>query len=262
MKALVVLLLLVQVGWAQDIVLKANYSVPGSDLEYKQQLYRFDPIDINEDGIPEFPVATNNTLWRLLDPITMMLHPSQLPGNCDFDFLVGWTFGFSVMRHSGLAEVITSGTCAPSDMLHIVDAYSGDILFTAPWSTYFVFDYDQDGLDDLSIVRTSGPNSEVSVFGVDSGSPVSPPQDLDIQASGDDYIVSWVTVPTATAYRVLWSSSIDGVSYTRIGYTTETNFTHRNRASEPMGFYRVMSEDNGTGVVRMVGRSGSTSPAN
>ncbi len=60
---------------------------------------------------------------------------------------------------------------------------------------------------------------------------------------------------SATAYRVLWSSDLDGVSFTRIGYTTGTTFTHRNQADQAQGYYRVMSEDNGTGVVRVVGRT-------
>ena len=120
-------------------------------------------------------------------------------------------------------------------------------------SGFMVYDYDSDGLDDL-IIRT-GTNT-YEVYGIANGNPVSPPQDLNIQVSGDDYMITWDSVPTATAYRVLWSSLLDGVSFTRIGYTTGTTFTHHNRASEPMGFYRVMSEDNGTGVVRMVGQTG------
>jgi hypothetical protein len=43
-----------------------------------------------------------------------------------------------------------------------------------------------------------------------------------------------------------------------IGYTTGTTFTHRNQVGQERGFYRVLSEDNGTGVVRMVGASGQS----
>ena len=125
-------------------------------------------------------------------------------------------------------------------------------IYTANGGRLIVADYDQDDLDDAILMR----GTIAEVYGIATGNPpISPPQELDIQEVGEDYVISWSAVPKATAYRVEWSSAIDGLRFTRIGYTTSTTYTHRNQAGQERGFYRVLSEDNGTGVVRMVGAS-------
>jgi hypothetical protein len=248
-----IVLLFANCVFAQNIVLKSSFFAIGTDALQKNQMYKLDPIDANEDGNLELPVNVNGTGWRLLDLITMTLHPEQLPGNCRLGDYTGNSFGYSNIRQIGRAEIITIGPCAQDDLIRVIDAYTGDVVFTTSTGSYFVYDYDQDGLDDLLVLQNVGSDTNVSVFGVNNGNNVSPPQELNIQISSNDYLINWGSVPTATAFRVLWSSNIDGIQFTRIGYTTATSFTHKNQADQPMGFYRVMSEDNGTGVVRLVG---------
>ncbi|MCB1047641.1 MAG: hypothetical protein KDC10_10610 [Calditrichaeota bacterium] len=253
-----VLGLLVQVGLAQNIVFKTSFYSSNASSGVRIRLQ--DDIDVDCDGVAELFMSgsasgspTGAGLF-FLNPIT---HQSY-----NVEDNQGWydiypqkrgtnSFYVTMMRMNGLAEwVRVNGTS-----IIVKDIASNTYLMPSLYSDLvYIDDYDSDGLDDL-ILRNLD-SGEFEVYGIANGNPVSPPQNLDIQVSGDDYMISWDSLPTATAYRVLWSSSIDGVSFTRIGYTTGTTFTHHNRASEPMGFYRVMSEDNGTGVVRMVGQTG------
>lgn len=245
-----VLALLAQIGWAQDIVLKSTFQ--GDCSSYARSYAFYPKIDLNDDGISEIPAGSP------VQPYSFYLNTSTFqkfypPINATFTYPQSdngpWV---AMMRRPGLAEWVILNNHISTWAIH--DMETNDLLCPVAWgSCLYVFDYDQDGLDDVISIPYSG---EVSVYGIATGNPpISPPQDLNIQKSGENYIITWNSVPSATAYRVLWSSSIDGTSFTRIGYTTATNFVHHNRAAEPMGFYRVMSEDNGTGVVRMVGQT-------
>lgn len=246
----IAMLLVTVTGWTQDIVLKSTFQ--GDCSSYARSYAFYPKIDFNEDGITEIPAGSP---WQ---PYSFYLNTSTFqrfypPTNATFTYPQSdngpWV---AMMRRPGLAEWVILNNHIGSWAIH--DMASNDLLCSVAWgSCLYVFDYDQDGLDDVITIPYSG---EVSVYGIATGNPpISPPQDLNIQKSGDDYVITWNSVPTATAYRVLWSSSIDGTSFTRIGYTTDTSFTHRSRASEPMGFYRVMSADNGTEVVRLIGQT-------
>ena len=241
---------LLHLGWAQDIVLKGSFNVSAQIPSPVNRLNL--PLDVNDDGILEIP-----TLYGYLDKtswhefvvrndnggiVSVYYYPQQ-----EYCAIV------TVIRHNGIAEYVIN----QYGLIVAYDIASGDIVFSnSTGNRLFALDYDLDGLDDICIQNTN--TNEVSVYGIATGSPpISPPQDLDIQAVGSDYVITWTPVSNATAYRVLWSSDLDGVSFTRIGYTTGTTFTHRNQAGLPQGFYRVMSEDNGTGVVRMVGATTS-----
>lgn len=246
----VALLFVAGSGWAQEIVLKSTFPFPYSDWNPNVTARVYPEIDVDNDGLNEIFCAAgylNTTTLELYDnSFALPMYP-QFTGN-------GPVLVVSVMRHVGLGEYTgytpNSGWGVPGLRVH--DIASSDLLLFCPDCVgNVVFDYDNDGLDDILTVV----GNEVRIYGIANGNPISPPQDLDIQTSGDDCVITWNSVPSATAYRILWSSSIDGTWFTRIGYTSETSFTHRSRASEPMGFYRVMSEDNGTGVVRMVGQN-------
>jgi len=237
-------------AWSQDIVLKACFGGTVSLVGYSTKR-DVEPIDVNGDGIKEQPVNCTH----LLDPIN--LHIYQSPG-------VGGTYCedyqtmyVSSLRGSGTAEWVLLGGNPDWNYYRIYDIQTNDLLLQIPCeqanSRALLFDYDLDGTDDLIVGRANGT---MEVYGVANGNPpISPPQELDIQQVGQDYVVTWDTVPSATAYRVEWSSAIDGLRFTRIGYTTGTTFIHRNQVGQERGFYRVLSEDNGTGVVRMVGQT-------
>lgn len=243
---------LLHLGWAQDIVLKASYYI-----SYPMSNMWFVPYntDVNMDGFPEVPLFNN----ALYDIITSSTYSSNRGGfNDEFN---NNKLYVSKIRNPGLAEFIYRNY--DQSRLVLEDVVTGDVLLSLddPQGnrSVLLYDYDMDGLEDL--LSYSFLDNFVSVYGIATGNPpISPPQDLDIQAVGNDYAITWTPVSNATAYRVLWSSELDGVSFTRIGYTTGTTFTHRNQAGLPQGFYRVMSEDNGTGVVRMVGATPSGNP--
>jgi hypothetical protein len=100
----------------------------------------------------------------------------------------------AVMRHHGLGEYTgyspNTGWFVPG--LRIFDIASSDLLLFCPDCVgNVVFDYDNDGLDDILTVV----GNDVRIYGVANGNPVSPPQDLDIQMSGDDYVITWNRVP-------------------------------------------------------------------
>jgi hypothetical protein len=239
-------LTILQLGWAQDIVLKATFPAPNPvDLQSYELTADF-TVDINEDGVTEIPVVSNGFIVSFLDRITMTVKrtPQDLGIRPD-----GAGAELAIMRNVGRAEVVG----ALGDNIYVYDIALGTLLATLPSGRSFVFDYDLDGLDDVLILI----NNTLTVYGIATGNPpISPPQELDIIQVGEDYVITWDSVPTATAYRIEWSSALDGgVRFTRIGYTTSTTFTHRNQADQAQGYYRVMSEDNGTGVVRLVGAS-------
>lgn len=257
MKLLVFFILWIQTSVAQDIVLKSTFQGPSTNTGLA--LRSLESVDVNGDGNPEIPMVDNyysstGSYYYYLDTITFEKY------NVGFYEYPNENSCISQARSNGLAEIAINER-GSNGLFHF---YVRDVstqtyligIYDLQHRGLSVYDYDSDGLDDF-VLRRGASNYEV--YGVSNGNPVSPPQELDIQVSGDDYTISWSGVPSATAYRILWSSSIDGVSFTRIGYTTGTTFTHRNQADQPMGFYRVMSEDNGTGVVRMVGQtSGGT----
>lgn len=252
MKAtLVVLILLVQVGLAQDIVLKSTYPVQSYNGTFVSVL-PLRSIDVDNDGIAEILYrGTSGSDCAYLNTVTGAMYGPP----CMLSYPATHSFA-TQMRANGVAEWVNFSSCSSGSEIIIRDIATYDVLFViptlgAPSSKLFIYDYDTDGLEDVIVMYWGN----AYVFGVANGNPVSPPQDLNIQVSGDDYLISWNSVQSATAYRVLWSSSIDGTSFTRIGYTTATTFTHRHQADQPRGFYRVMSEDNGTGVVRMVGQT-------
>jgi hypothetical protein len=240
-------------AWGQDIVLKASfpYSNPES---YIWSIFVPTPIDVNDDGVAEIPVYTPHG-QELLD-ITDFQHFAP-NGNCGIGYPATAVY-YTAMRRSGVAEwIMTAGCYSDSDIIKIVDIASQEVLLEVDASgsivpRSFLMDYDQDGLNDV-IFRVN--QTERQVYGIATGNPpIGPPQELDIQQVGEDYVITWSSVPDATAYRVEWSSALDGgVRFTRIGYTSSTTFTHRNQVGQERGFYRVLSEDNGTGVVRMVG---------
>lgn len=241
-------LLLVGLAWGQDIVLKASFPVNWTTWNAGNQVTSTYPIDLNDDSIAEIPISMGNYI-SFLDITTMtVIDP---PENCAIWLTPSWNYPV-VMRRQGLAEYICSanpiGYC-------ITDFYSNQSLLCVQtqMNMFYFVDYDSDGLQDL-ICITGG--NFCSVYGVATGSPpISPPQGLDIQTVGNDYVITWDAVPTATAYRIEWSSALDGgVRFTRIGYTPRTTFTHKNQADQERGFYRVLSEDNGTGMVRFVGQ--------
>jgi hypothetical protein len=237
-------------GWAQDIVLKSTFPHPSGYWFPDISTRTYPEIDVDNDGLKEIFTLSGYLNTTTLEIYTNVFAAAIYPQ----ETRNGPALVVAVMRQQGLGEYTgyTPNTGWGVPGLRIHDIASSNLLFFCPdCMGNVVFDYDNDGLDDI----LTGVGNEMRVYGIANGNPVAPPQDLDIQLSGDDYIITWNSVPSATAYRILWSSSLDGVSFTRIGYTTDTSFTHRSRASEPMGFYRVMSEDNGTGVVRMVGQS-------
>ena len=252
MPTLLLILMLSGIVWGQDIVLKATFQ--GNCSSYAVSFYTYPKVDINDDGIPEIPAGYNYQPYGFyLDTSTFQrFYPPRF-----------WPFAYpqnnlepyvAVMRRPGLAEWVVF-----NNYWQIYDMATNDLLASVNvGSCLYVFDYDQDGLDDVISIPYSG---EVSVYGVVTGnSPIFPPQQLDIQQVGEDYVISWNATPSATAYRIEWSSALDGgVRFTRIGYTIGTTFTHRNQVGQAMGFYRVLSEDNGTGVVRTVGVSGMSS---
>jgi hypothetical protein len=239
-----VTLLLASLAWGQDIVLKAEFQIPAG-IHMEQTMFPI-PIDINDDGIKDIPTGSQPLMF--VDPVTMITiytpqnNSGYANGNC-------YRCPIST-RRDGLAEYIFGQT--------IRDYITNEILVAnLIGDRYYVLDYDNDGIDDVVVVSTY-PGQTCQVYGIATGNPpIAPPQELDIQQVGADYVISWSSVPSATAYRIEWSSALDGVGYTRIGYTTGTTFTHCNQTSQERGFYRVLSEDNGTGVVRMVGRSGA-----
>jgi hypothetical protein len=251
------LLTIQHLGWAQDIVLKASFPV-SDPPSFIYSLFVPSPIDINDDGVPEIPVYTGN--GQVLLDITSFQH-IEPPGNGSIGYPATAVY-YSAMRRPGVAEWILTAGCFPnSDIIKIVDIATQQVLVEVNASgssvpRTFLLDYDQDGRDDVAIVRYTGESTDVSIYGIATGNPpISPPQELDISQEGNDYVISWDAVPTATAYRIEWSSALDGgVRFTRIGYTTGTTFTHKNQVGQERGFYRVMSEDNGTGMVRMVGQ--------
>lgn len=254
MKAATILALIVATssGWAQIIVLKSTFPKPPQYSAYSLfGMEVYPEIDVNDDGTPDVPVRGNGCYY--LDLTTMQVSGDRADMN--------WSFAYpqeeqqthiAKMRRNGIAEFIEFRLYGPQVGVYFYDVWTGDPLLACPeCAGGIITDYDNDGLDD--VIVSNGPN--LQVYGIANGNPVNPPQDLNIHISGDDYVITWNSVSGATAYRVLWSSSIDGVYFTRIGYTTGTTFTHRNQADQPKGFYRVMSEDNGTGVVRMIGQT-------
>ena len=249
-------LLLATICRSQEIVLKSTFPKPANyPYEFTLGMAPYPNIDTTDDGIQEVPVRGNGCFY--LDLTTMQVSRNLRYNSWNFDYPQGdYATYVARIRRDGIAEFVEYFSSQYWDPeligVSIYDIWTGVQLLACPSCTGVVIaDYDQDGMDD--VIVSNGPN--LQVYGIATGNPVSPPQDLNIQITGDDYVITWNSVPSATAYRVLWSSSIDGISFTRIGYTTGTTFTHRSRASEPMGFYRVMSEDNGTGVVRMVGQT-------
>jgi hypothetical protein len=208
------------------------------------------PTDVNDDGIPEIPV---NTHTGMFDTVSQSFYVAG-PGNEFNSSIASKRVYVTNMRRIGIAEFVLRHM--DPDYFMIKDIATGDVLLQLGIDEYHadtvIYDYDFDGLDDVCLYY----GTHVFVYGVATGNPpISPPQELDIQQVGQDYVINWSPVSTATAYRIEWSSALDGVGFTRIGYTTGTTFTHRNQAGQERGFYRVLSEDNGTGMVRVVGRS-------
>jgi hypothetical protein len=235
--------------WGQDIVLKASF--PRVDTSSFIGMRTFEPVDVNDDEIPEIPGQEMDQSLYYLD-ITNM-HKYYLPDHAGLSYPQSAPDPMTLTsRRVGIAEFVVSYVNSFGLGLRVIDIASGDVLLNCPECiSKAITDYDRDGLDDIITVA----GNEVRIYGIATGNPpISPPQGLDIQTVGNDYIITWNVVPSATAYRVEWSSSIDGVRFTRIGYTTGTTFTHRNQADQERGFYRVLSEDNGTGVVRIVGQ--------
>lgn len=243
------LLTILQLGWAQDIVLKASFGGTIA-LEGYVTLRNVLPLDVNGDGINEQPVNCTH----LIDVTN--LHLYSPPGFPSCFSPTSLSMYVTAVRGTGLAEWVLLGGNPDWQYYRVFDVQTNDLLLQIPCdqssSRILVFDYDLDGIEDLVVARANGT---MEVYGIATGNPpIAPPQELDIQTAGNDYVIAWTSVPTATAYRVEWSSSIDGVRFTRIGYTTGTTFTHRNQADQERGFYRVLSEDNGTSVVRIVGQ--------
>lgn len=251
MKAIVALVLVfVCTAVGQDIVLKSTFggSLPLDGYASSRTVV---PMDVNDDGIKEQPVNCTH----LLDATNLHLYcnPLYLCGYC-------WpNIGEYVtsIRRDGLAEWVMLGGIIDWSYYRIFDIQTNELLLQIPCeqgnSRLLAMDYDLDGRDDLVVGRANGT---IEVYGIDTGNPpISPPQELDIQQVGEDFVISWTSVPNTTAYRVEWSSALDGgVRFTRIGYTTGTTFTHRNQVGQERGFYRVLSEDNGMGVIRIVGQ--------
>jgi hypothetical protein len=257
-------LLVASVCPSQNIILKSTFSTPYDNSGVQIQAPRNLEIDINNDGFKEVLMIDNNAPGNpnprgkyFLDPITFQTYgiPNVLYTFPNSEYYSNMYI--TQMRYEGAAEIVSIS----NGQITVLDAETQSYLLTLTSRCFLmVLDYDQDGLDDIvsAVICTENSgwfNGDYEVYGISTGSYIEPPQDLDIQVSGDDYIVTWASVATASAYRILWSSSIDGVSYTRIGYTTGTTFRHRNQAGQSRGFYRVMSEDNGTGVVRIVGQT-------
>lgn len=242
------LLLLASLSWGQDIVLKASFYSPENPTGFGATVKTLEPLDVNNDGIPEVPGRSG-----YYDLVTMHFYRFPGPGfNYPQDCYGCQNIYALRMRSFGKAEY-----CYRYDVngiMRVVDIETTEVLASFTFHEGpIIGDYDRDGFDDI-IIGTDATHYQV--YGIAIGNPpISPPQDLDIQQEGQDYIISWSSVPTATAYRVDWSSAIDGQGFTRIGYTTGTTFIHRNQVGQERGFYRVLSEDNGTGVVRMVGSS-------
>ncbi|MDP1624382.1 MAG: hypothetical protein Q8L64_01295 [bacterium] len=246
--ALATLLVGSGLAWGQDIVLKAEFTSQGNVGQVFQQIV---PIDVDEDGVPEIPY------WHCgyYNSVTSQRYKPGMNAEENYYFAydeISRHATVSQMRSSGLGEWILRRH--DPDFLVIEDIASGDVILQLGYLEYqgdlMVYDYDLDGLDDLLIFN----GYQVRVYGIPTGNPpISPPQELDIQTLGNDYLISWTPVANATAYRIEWSSAIDGLRFTRIGYATGTTFTHRNQVGQERGFYRVLSEDNGTGLVRMVG---------
>jgi len=245
MKSLLLPLLLASIAWAQDIVLKATFIAQNNAGQIFKQV---EAIDVNNDGVNELPISQ----CSFYNTITGEIYS---PGNYTFlyDNILRYANN-SQMRSHGLGEWIIR--MQDPDYVIIKDIASGDVLVQLGIDEYnsniVIYDYDLDGFDDVLFFH----DHNVDVYGIATGNPpISPPQELDIQTVGEDYVISWSSVPNATAYRIEWSSALDGgVRFTRIGYTNGTSFTHRNQADQERGFYRVLSEDNGTGVLRMVGQ--------
>ena len=248
-------------AFGQGIVMKASF--PLGNVPYAPtsgvSIRTYGDIDVNDDGIKETPVQSVSgdfyldvTTFHMYTPFSDNNAPGSYtyPQQNDHDNYP--PVYITMLRREGIAEWVYRSRI--TDSIVIRDVQTEETILELGPGSLIISDYDQDSLEDVILI-SEGINPVVRIYGVTNGNPVSPPQDLDIQIFGTDYIISWDQVPSATAYRVLWSSSIDGVSFTRIGYTTNTTFTHRNQADQPKGFYRVMSEDNGTGVVRMVGSS-------
>ncbi len=232
-------LILVSFAWGQDIVLKAEFQVPAG-IHLEQMRFPM-PIDINDDGVRDIPTGSQPLMF--MDPVTMTT--IYTPQNNSGYSYYGNCYNCPVsIRRNGLAEYVFSYT--------IRDYITNTILVNIEGDRYYVLDYDNDGLDDIIVVSQN--NTTCWVYGVATGNPaISPPQDLTILQEGQDNMISWSSVTNATAYRIEWSSALDGVGFTRIGTTTGTTFIHKNQAGQERGFYRVLSEDNGTGVVRVLG---------
>ncbi|MDP2362092.1 MAG: hypothetical protein Q8O14_15290 [bacterium] len=238
--------------WAQDIVLKASFISFGTPGGLSCSAKVMEPIDVNNDGCKELP--TGNGYYDAVS-----LHRYTIPYEIRYVYPQGSGSSYHIvyglqMRNPGSGEyfyrIPNTQTC------QIIDIESGALLASLlVHGGPIVLDYDSDGFDDV-IVQVDASNQNFAVYGIATGNPpISPPQELDIQQVGQDYVISWTPVPTATAYRIEWSSALDGgVRFTRIGYTPSTTFTHRNQVDQERGFYRVLSEDNGTGVVMMVGQ--------
>ncbi|MDP1624383.1 MAG: hypothetical protein Q8L64_01300 [bacterium] len=231
-------LFLVGLAWGQDIVLKASFP---SAFFPQGQILELPSIDINNDGIVEL-----RTSYGYFDISNWAMY--EFIGDYSRAF-VGHIRGLQSFEYLG-----SSTNPSSFSTVFVRDLSTQEVLLQltgALFPLYALFDYDLDGLDDAVVYI----NGVVSVYGIATGNPpISPPQELDIQQVGQDYVIDWSSVPNATAYRIEWSSALDGgVRFTRIGYTTGTTFTHRNQAGQERGFYRVLSEDNGTGVLRMVG---------
>ena len=240
--ALVTLLAASGLALGQDIVLKATFEVEWCSHVYQT---RFPvPLDINDDGILDIP--TGSEYLRFIDPITMCEIPRAYQNS---GFSNGNCYRCPIaIRRDGLAEYVFS---------YSIRDYLTDeqLVSNLIGNNFYVFDYDSDNIDDVIVISDS--NQICQVYGIPTGNPpISPPQELDIQQVGEDFVITWDQVPTATAYRIEWSSALDGgVRFTRIGYTTGMTFTHSGQVGLERGFYRVLSEDNGTGVVRTIAQT-------
>ena len=247
MSKLLSIMFLAVAAWGQDIVLKSTFA---TEIPSSMQIADFpdfnSSIDINDDGIKDIPFICGSVEVFFLNPASFSVIQPNI--GCG----ISPTGGASIvtkLRREGLAEVV----CMINGIGYIRDLFSGDLLTEIEAGRLLSFDYDLDGIEDLAVFS----GSDVHIYGIATGNPpISPPQELDIQKVGQDYVISWTSVPDATAYRIEWSSALDGgVRFTRIGYTTGTTFTHKNQVGQERGFDRVLSEDNGTGVLRTVGFS-------
>jgi hypothetical protein len=204
-------------AFGQGIVLKATF--PLGNIPYAPtsgvSIRTYDDIDVNDDGIKETPVQNVSgdfyldiTTFHKYTPFSDNNAPGSYtyPQQNDHDNYP--PVYITKLRREGIAEWVYRSRITNS--IVIQDVQTEETILDLGPGSLIISDYDQDSLEDVILI-SEGINPIAQIYGVTNGNPVSPPQDLDIQVSGNDYVINWESVPTATAYRVLWSSASMGL---------------------------------------------------